>query len=95
MPIDLFACLRVLPTDYDAYGGEVKRWSDPDVDYPDCSGGCKFFVPLADELRYDWGVCSKPGGRVRGSLRGSTKLASAALNLTSSPTQADHARTSA
>ena len=95
MPIDLFACLRVLPTDYDAYGGEVKRWFDPDVDYPDCSRGCKFFVPLADELRYDWGVCSKPGRRVRGSLRGSTKLASAALNLTSSLTQADHARTSA
>lgn len=61
MPIDLFACLRVLPTDYDAYGGKVERWTDPDVGYPDCSCGCKFFVPLADELRYDWGVCSKPG----------------------------------
>ena len=23
MSIDLFACLRVLPTDYDAYGGEA------------------------------------------------------------------------
>ena len=50
MPIDLFACLRVFPTDYDAYGGEVKRWSDP------------------DELRYDWGVCSKPGGPRAGLL---------------------------
>ena len=68
MPIDLFACLRVLPTDYDAYGGEVKRWSDPDVDYPDCSRGCKFFVPLADELRYDWGVCSKSGAPRAGLL---------------------------
>ena len=60
MTRDLFACLKVLPTDYDAYGGEVTRWSDPEVDYPDCASGCRFFVPLADELRYDWGVCSKP-----------------------------------
>ena len=50
-------------------------------------------------LRMSFGMtgASAPsrGHRVRGSLRGSTKLASAALNLTSSPTQADHARTSA
>ena len=68
MTRDLFACLKVLPTDYDGYGGQVKRWSDPEVDYPDCASGCRFFVPLADELRYDWGVCSKPGAPRAGLL---------------------------
>jgi hypothetical protein len=32
-PKQLFACLQVLPTDYDAYGGKVNRWADPAVDY--------------------------------------------------------------
>ena len=68
MTRDLFACLKVLPTDYDASGGEVKRWSDPEVDDPDCASGCRFFVPLADELRYDGGVCSKPGAPRAGLL---------------------------
>jgi hypothetical protein len=68
MPNDLFQCLRVLSTDYEDYGGKVHRWADPDQDYPDCSAGCKFFVPLADPYRCDWGVCSKPGAPRAGLL---------------------------
>lgn len=57
--MDLFKCLRVLPTDYDSYGGEVERWKDPGLAYPDCSCGCRHFLPLAGALGSDWGVCSR------------------------------------
>jgi hypothetical protein len=53
----LLDCLKVLPTDYEEFGGEIKRWKDPKLNYPDCSG-CKFFVPL-DSHGIDLGVCSK------------------------------------
>jgi len=46
MTKDLFTCLKVLPTDYDAYGGQVVRWADSEGDYPGCSGGRRFFVSL-------------------------------------------------
>jgi hypothetical protein len=59
MNSELFKVLRVLPTDYSSYGGKVERWADETVDYPDCSRGCRFFVPLEKPLGYDWGVCSK------------------------------------
>jgi hypothetical protein len=68
MTKDLFTCLKVLPTDYDSYGGQIVRWASSEVDYPDCSGGCRFFVPLADEYRYDWGVCAKLGAPRAGLL---------------------------
>lgn len=50
-----------LPTDYSNYGGEVERWSDESLPYPDCSSGCRHFIPLAGELGSDWGVCGKKG----------------------------------
>lgn len=56
----LFNCLKVLPSDYEEYGGEIKRWADPNLSYPDCSSGCKFFVELNGDLGCDWGVCAKP-----------------------------------
>jgi hypothetical protein len=68
MTKDLFTCLKVLPTDYDSYGGQIARWADPEGDYPDCSAGCRFFVPIGDEYRYDWGVCAKPGAPRAGLL---------------------------
>jgi len=40
----LFRVLKILPTDYQEYGGEVKRWGDLEKDYPDCSRGCKYFI---------------------------------------------------
>lgn len=56
---ELWDVLKRLPTDYTAYGGEVIRWEDEKKSYPDCSCGCKYFVPLDGNLKYDWGVCSK------------------------------------
>lgn len=57
----------VLPTDYADYGGQVVRWGDPSKSYPDCSAGCKWFVPLEGRLGADWGVCVKRGAP-RGGL---------------------------
>jgi len=54
--------LKILPSDYQDYGGEIERWKDPAVAYPDCSCGCKWWVPLYDNRRddrdADWGVCT-------------------------------------
>ena len=63
----LFLILKRLPTDYTDYGGEVERWKDGS-DYPDCSCGCKYFLPLDGELAYDWGVCGKPDAPRAGLL---------------------------
>lgn len=64
----LFECLKILPSDYQEYGGEIKRWEDPEKDYPDCSRGCKFFIELNEPYRFDWGVCSKPNSPRAGLL---------------------------
>jgi len=63
----LFTLLKRLPTDYTDYGGEILRWADGD-DYPDCSSGCRWFVPLEGELGADWGVCAKQGAPRAGLL---------------------------
>jgi hypothetical protein len=68
MHSELFKVLRSLPTDYTDYGGEVERWADDTVDYPDCSAGCRFFVPLEGSLGHDWGVCAKEGAPRAGLL---------------------------
>ena len=47
---ELWAVVRKLPTDYADYGGEVQRSAKPDETYPDCSGGCRWAVPLEGEL---------------------------------------------
>jgi hypothetical protein len=59
--MDLFKCLTILPTDYKTYGGQVLRWEDDELSYPDCSGGCKHFLPLSEPYSMDWGVCCKLG----------------------------------
>jgi len=66
--MDLFDVLKRLPTDYSDYGGEVERWADEKVAYPDCSCGCRFFVPLEGKLGFDWGVCAKQGAPRAGLL---------------------------
>lgn len=48
--------VKILPTDYRDYGGQVDRWDHPEESYPDCST-CPWFVRLKEQ---DWGVCSKP-----------------------------------
>ena len=50
-----------LPCDYRGYGaGTVERWAHDDERYPDCSGGCRWAVPLAGDLGCDWNVCTRP-----------------------------------
>lgn len=68
MSNNIWSCLKVLPTDYDEYGGEIKRWADPAKNYPDCSCGCKFFVTLSEPYSYDWGVCTNPNAPRKGML---------------------------
>ena len=63
----LLASLKRLPTHYTDYGGTVERWADSD-NYPDCSCGCRWFVPLDGELGWDWGVCAKIGAPRAGLL---------------------------
>jgi hypothetical protein len=64
----LWDILVRLPTDYSNYGGQVERWADESKSYPDCSSGCKHFVPLVGELGFDWGVCGKKGSPRAGLL---------------------------
>lgn len=56
----LDAC-KILDSDYTDYGGKIKRWLDPDMNYADCSCGCKYFNPLYNEKDdgpdMDFGVC--------------------------------------
>ena len=62
MKID-WSIVKVLPSDYKDYGGEVERWADEDA-YPDCSSGCKWFWTLDA----DWGVCTNPNAPRAGLL---------------------------
>jgi hypothetical protein len=59
----LWDILTKLPSDYKDYGGDIERWKYIDVNYPDCSSGCKHWRPLWDEPNEyadaDWGICSK------------------------------------
>lgn len=62
----LWQVVPLLPSDYTDYGGQVKRWSDPEKAYPDCST-CKWFVSLSPEdareglhVSHDFGVCANP-----------------------------------
>ena len=53
----LWGVCRHLPADYSPYGSALR-------DGPDCSGGCKFYYPLADKddetISLDCGVCGNP-----------------------------------
>lgn len=55
------------PLDYAPYG-DVERWADEGQDYPDCSAGCPFFVPLRGKVGSDWGVCTNPASHRCGLL---------------------------
>lgn len=47
----LHALVKHLPTDFEPYG-ERER------DGPDCSCGCRWFLPLEGKLGMDWGICA-------------------------------------
>jgi hypothetical protein len=55
----LFQIVKRLPTDYAPYG-QVERDREDGSFAPDCSAGCKFALPLAGDLGYDWVVCTNP-----------------------------------
>ena len=63
-----WSIVKVLPTDYTDYGGEVERWADETGDYPDCGSSCRWFAPLAGGLGMDWGVCANPNAPRAGLL---------------------------
>lgn len=50
----MWAVCRKLPSDFEPYGERVRKEGS------DCSGGCRFFVPLYGDLAFDWGVCANP-----------------------------------
>ena len=64
----LYAIRTVLPTDYAWHGGGVERWSNPDVDYPDCGTGCAYAIPVQGKLGSDWVVCGNEKGPRYGLL---------------------------
>jgi hypothetical protein len=68
----LLAMLKPLPTDYASFGGQVERWEDEALAYPDCSYDCKWAQWLWDEIYEhadsDWLVCARPDGPRAGLL---------------------------
>ncbi|HMF33459.1 MAG TPA: hypothetical protein VKK79_18685 [Candidatus Lokiarchaeia archaeon] len=60
----LWKVVKILPTDYADYGGEIKRWELDNEMYADCSSGCIHWV----EIDNNWGVCAKEGGPRAGLL---------------------------
>jgi hypothetical protein len=61
-----------LPTDYSDYGGNVRRWADANLPYPDCSNGCRWYRRLHSRFESvedaDWGVCTNPDAPRAGLL---------------------------
>ena len=50
----LLSIVHRLPSDFEPYGNRSR-----DEDWgPDCSCGCKYFIPLEGTLGMDWGVCA-------------------------------------
>lgn len=61
----LWQVVKILPTDYSDYGGDVIRWENPNLNYPDCSSSCRHYRRLISEFYddtedADWGVCCNP-----------------------------------
>lgn len=52
----LLEIVQHLPSDFEPYGCRSREddWG------PDCSCGCKYFLPLEGPLGMDWGVCANP-----------------------------------
>lgn len=65
---NLFNILIKKKSDYKDYGGEIERFENEKESYPDCSCGCKHFIPLEEELGADWGVCVNPNSERQGLL---------------------------
>lgn len=50
----LHEIVKRLPSDFEPWGQRSREsaWG------PDCSCGCRWFIPLEEDLRFDWGICS-------------------------------------
>jgi len=69
----LWKIVKILPTDYKDYGGEVERWANDLKDYPDCSSGCRHYRRLTSLSESgvedaDWGVCTNVRSQRAGLL---------------------------
>lgn len=67
----LWQVVKILPSDYSEYGGEIERWKNDEL-YPDCSSGCRWWRPLWNEHSRgpdgDWGICSNSDSARSGLL---------------------------
>jgi hypothetical protein len=63
----LLKTVKTLPEDYSPWGN-IDRFKDENVYYPDCSMGCKFYKPLTGVLGCDWGVCANSESHRSGLL---------------------------
>ena len=61
---EIWAALKQLRTHFEPWG-ERSRENDWG---PDCSCGCRFFVPLDGSLASDWGACANPSSLRAGLL---------------------------
>lgn len=52
----LLEIVKKLPSDFEPYGERDREaaWG------PDCSCGCRHFIPLTGSLGNDWGICANP-----------------------------------
>lgn len=53
--IDLISLCKILPTDYEFYGGEIVRDQYPTFEYGSCHE-CSYFMKLEQE---EFGICTK------------------------------------
>lgn len=63
----LLEIVKKLPEDYKPFGN-LERWANPEINYPDCSMGCKYFISLEGKLGDDWGVCCNKNSHRYGLL---------------------------
>lgn len=59
--------LTSLPGDYRPWG-QVERWAEAGQAYPDCSMGCRWYVPVEGMAGANYGVCTNPASHRRGLL---------------------------
>jgi hypothetical protein len=55
---DLRAVVIDMIGDYQPWGDKPRE--EGEIWHPDCSVGCKFFLPVQGKLGMDWGVCANP-----------------------------------
>ncbi|MBI3971756.1 MAG: hypothetical protein HY332_10755 [Chloroflexi bacterium] len=56
----LWAVVIRLPADYEPYGFRSRDDGGQETWHPDCSTGCRWYLPLHGKFQYDWGVCTNP-----------------------------------